>query len=131
MYSTVNLSQFNELLMTFNLHVILKLLCNILALVRVCTILESYSLWFQELQNPKTSCRFCKTFVSHLLECSRAIHQLFQGGKILSHAIEMAKTNDKLVLKVTSGTCSTRFASSQYVKFQKLVDLLPLFIKTF
>ena len=37
----------------------------------------------------------------------------------------------KVVLKVTSGTCSTRFTSSQYVEFRKLADSLPLFIKTF
>ena len=66
-----------------------------------------------------------KPFVSRLFERSRAIHQLFQRGKLLSHAIQMAKTNDKLVFKVTSGTCSTRFASSQYVEFRKLVDSLP------
>ena len=59
------------------------------------------------------------------------IHKIFQRGKLLSSAKEIAATDDTLTLRLTSRTCSTRFAPSQYVEFKKLVVSLPLFVKTF
>lgn len=50
---------------------------------------------------------------------------------MLNHAMEMMNTEDDLVLKLTSRTCSTRFTTSQHVEFCKLLDGLPLYIKTF
>lgn len=50
---------------------------------------------------------------------------------MLNHAMEMMSTDNDLVLKLTSRTCSTRFTTSQYVEFRKLLDSLPLYIKTF
>ena len=35
------------------------------------------------------------------------------------------------MLRLTSRACSTRFSTSQYMEFLKLLDSLPLFIKTF
>ena len=49
----------------------------------------------------------------------------------MKHAIEMLKTDDDLVLRLTSRTCSTRFTASQYVELKKLLKSLPLYIKTF
>ena len=50
---------------------------------------------------------------------------------MLSHAIAMAKSDDDLLLRLTSRSCGTRFSASQYVEFRKLIDSLPLYIKTF
>ena len=70
-------------------------------------------------------------FVNRLVERTCVLHKIFQRGKLLKHAIEMLKTDDDLVLRLTSRTCSTRFTASQYVEFKKLLKSLPLHIKTF
>lgn len=70
-------------------------------------------------------------FMSRLIHRSGVVHRLFQRGKMLSHAVELAKADDDLVLKLTSNVSSTRFSTSQYVEFKKLIDSLPLFIKAF
>ena len=59
------------------------------------------------------------------------MHRLFQRGKMLSHAVEMSKKDDELVLRLTSRACSTGFSTSQYIEFCKLLDSLPLYIKVF
>jgi hypothetical protein len=43
----------------------------------------------------------------------------------------MEEKEDELVLKLTSRACSTRFITSQYMEFHKILASLPLFIKTF
>ena len=70
-------------------------------------------------------------FIKRLVDRSSVVHRLFQRGKMLSHAVEMSKKDDELVLRLTSRACSTRFSTSQYVEFRKLLDSLPLFIKAF
>ena len=60
-----------------------------------------------------------------------ALHKIFQHGKLVKHAIEMLKTDDDVVLRSTSRTCSTRFTTSQYVEFKKLLKSFPLYVKTF
>ena len=70
-------------------------------------------------------------FVNRLVQRTCALHKIFQRGKLLRQAIEMLKTDDDLVLRLTSRTCSTRFTASQYVEFRKLLKSLPLYIKTF
>ena len=45
--------------------------------------------------------------------------------------MSMGKTQDEFVLRLTSRACSTRFSTSQYMEFRKLLESLPLFIKTF
>ncbi len=72
-----------------------------------------------------------KEFVHRLVEISSIVHQIFQPGKMLSHSTEMAKDDDELVLRLTSRACSTRFSASQYVEFLKLIESLPLYIRTF
>ncbi len=72
-----------------------------------------------------------KEFVDRLVQRSCVVHKIFQRGKMLNHAMEMMTTDDNLVLKLTSRTCSTRFTTSQYVEFRKLLDSLPLYITTF
>ena len=72
-----------------------------------------------------------KSFMDRLVQRSCVVHKIFQRGKMLKHAIEMTSKDDDLVLKVTSRTCSTRFSTSQYVEFRKLLDSLPLYIQTF
>ena len=72
-----------------------------------------------------------KEFVSQLIQRTSVVHRMFQQGKMLKHAMSMGKTQDKLVLRLTSRACSTRFSTSQYMEFQKLLESLPLFIKTF
>ena len=72
-----------------------------------------------------------KELIQRLVERSSMIHKIFQRGKLLSSAKEIATTDDTLTLRLTSRTCSTRFAPSQYVEFKKLLVSLPLFIKTF
>lgn len=62
---------------------------------------------------------------------SCVVRRIFQRGKILNHAMEMMNTDDDLVLKLTSRTCSTRFTTSQYAEFRKLLDSLPLYVRTF
>ena len=70
-------------------------------------------------------------FFQRLVKRSSVVHQMFQRGKMLSHAKEMASNDDDLVLRLTSRSCCTRFSASQYVEFRKLIDSLPLYIKTF
>lgn len=41
------------------------------------------------------------------------------------------KNIDEFVVKLTSSPSSTRFATSQYLEFRKLLDSLPVFIQTF
>lgn len=72
-----------------------------------------------------------KEFFGRVVKRSSIIHQIFQRGKMLSHAIAMAKSDDDLLLRLTSRSCGTRFSASQYVEFRKLIDSLQLYIKTF
>ena len=72
-----------------------------------------------------------KAFVSLLVQRTCVIHRIFQPGKMLKHAMSMGKTQDEFVLRLTSRACSTRFSTSQYMEFRKLLESLPLFIKTF
>ena len=50
---------------------------------------------------------------------------------MLKHAMVMEEKEDDLVLKLTSRACTTRFTTSQYMEFHKILASLPLFIKTF
>lgn len=84
---------------------------------------------FCDVFNGKTG--HSKDFIKTLVDRSSVVHRLFQRGKMLSHAIELSKKDDELVLRLTSRACSTRFSTSQYVEFCKLLDSLPLYIKTF
>lgn len=68
--------------------------------------------------------------MSHLVQRSCVVHRIFRG-KMLKHAMAMKETEDKFVLKLTSRACNTRFTTSQYMEFLKLLESLPLFIKTF
>ena len=72
-----------------------------------------------------------KDFIQRLVKRSSIVHQIFQRGKMLKRAMEMETSDDELVLKLTSRGCSTRFITSQYVEFKKLLASLPLFVKTF
>lgn len=72
-----------------------------------------------------------KEFFDRLVQRSSIIHRLFQRGKMLSHAVEIAKNDDDLLLRLTSRSCATQFSASQYTEFRKLIDSLPLFIQTF
>ena len=72
-----------------------------------------------------------KDLIQRLVKRSSIVHQIFQRGKMLKRAMEMETSDDELVLKLTSRACSTRFTTSQYVEFKKLLDSLPLFVKTF
>ena len=69
-------------------------------------------------------------FVNQLVERMCVVHKIFQRGKMLKHAMAMEDPEDDLVLKLTSRTRSTRFTTSQYKEFRKLLESLPLFIKT-
>lgn len=84
---------------------------------------------FCDVFNGKTG--HSKDFIKTLVDRSSVVHRLFQRGKMLSHAVELSKKDDELVLRLTSRPCSTRFSTSQYVEFRKLLDSLPLFIKAF
>ena len=70
-------------------------------------------------------------FVKQLIERTCVVHRIFQRGKMLKHAMVMEEKEDELVLKLTSRACSTRFTTSQYMEFHKILASLPLFIKTF
>ena len=72
-----------------------------------------------------------KSFMDCLVQRLCVVHKIFQQGEMLKHTIEVMSKDDNLVLKVTSRTCSTRFSTSQYVEFRKLLDSLPLHIQTF
>ena len=73
----------------------------------------------------------CEAFIKRLIERTCVVHRIFQRGKMFKHATVMKQTEDDLVFKLTSRTCSTRFTTSQYMEFQKMLESLPLFIKTF
>lgn len=73
-----------------------------------------------------------KEFMSLLISRSSKIHQIFQRGKMLAQAKQQSASNDdgeKLLL--TSRACATRFATSQIHEFNKLIQSLPTYIKTF
>ena len=72
-----------------------------------------------------------KDFIQRLVKRSSIVYQIFQRGKMLKWAMEMETSDDELVLKLTSRACSTRFTTSQYVEFKKLLASPPLFVKTF
>ena len=72
-----------------------------------------------------------KEFVDCLVQRPCIVRKIFQQGKMLNHAMEKMSTDNDLVLKLTSRTCSTRFTTSQYVELYKLLDSLPLYTKTF
>jgi hypothetical protein len=72
-----------------------------------------------------------KDLIQRLIKRSSVVHHIFQRGKMLKRAMEMETSDDELVLRLTSRACSTRFTTSQYVEFKKLLGSLPLFVKTF
>jgi hypothetical protein len=72
-----------------------------------------------------------KDLIQRLVKRSSVVHHIFQRGKMLKRAMEMETSDDELVLRFTSRACSTRFTTSQYVEFKKLLASLPLFVKTF
>jgi hypothetical protein len=76
-----------------------------------------------------------KEFVDCLVQrpciVRKIVRKIFQQGKMLNHAMEKMSTDNDLVLKLTSRTCSTRFTTSQYIELYKLPDSLPLYTKTF
>lgn len=71
-----------------------------------------------------------KSFLKHFIGRTSEVHRMFQRGKMLSHAREMERENSSFHLKLTSRACSTRFSTSQYVEFLKLLDSLPRYIET-
>ena len=72
-----------------------------------------------------------EAFVTHLVRRSCVVHQIFQHRKMLMHAMATQEMDDEFALKLTSRVCCTRFTTSQYMEFLKLLESLPLFIKTF
>jgi hypothetical protein len=70
-------------------------------------------------------------FFSRLVSRSSRIHQMFNRGKMLALAKSQAVQSQCQRLLVTSRTCSTRFFTSQYHEFEKLMTSLPVYIETF
>lgn len=72
-------------------------------------------------------------FFGRLVSRSCKINQMFNRGKMLalakSEAIKSQSKSNRLL--VTSRTCSTRFFTSQYHEFEKLITSLPVYIDTF
>ena len=72
-----------------------------------------------------------KDLIQRLVKRSSMVHHIFQRGKILKRAMEMETSDDELVLRLTSRACSTRFTTSQYVEFKKLLASLHFLLKHF
>ena len=70
-------------------------------------------------------------FFSRLVSRSSRIHQIFNCGKMFALAKSQAVQSKCKRLLVTSRTCSTRFFTSQYHEFEKLMTSLPVYIETF
>lgn len=70
-------------------------------------------------------------FFSRLVSRGSRIHQMFNRGKMLALAKNQAVQFQRQRLLVTSRTCSTRFFTSQYHEFEKLITSLPVYIETF
>lgn len=58
---------------------------------------------FSDVFNGKTG--DSKDFIKTLVDRFRVVHRLFQRDKMLSHAVEMSKKDDELVLRLTSRAC--------------------------
>ncbi|MCP4801188.1 MAG: hypothetical protein GY893_14695 [bacterium] len=69
-------------------------------------------------------------FMKRLISRSAVFHHLFGRGKMFVQAKVQAAA-DETKLLVTSRTCSTRFATSQYYEFVKLLESLPTYVKAF
>ena len=69
-------------------------------------------------------------FMKRLTSRSAVFHHLFGRGKMFFQAKVQAAA-DETKLLVTSQTCSTRFATSQYYEFVKLLESLPTYVKAF
>ena len=77
-----------------------------------------------------------ESFMDRLITRTMTIHKIFQRGKMLAQArrqqqvmAEEQGENNRLLL--TRRACTTRFITSQYAEFMKLVSSLPTYIKTF
>ena len=72
-------------------------------------------------------------FFARLVSRSSRIHQMFNRGKMLALAIAKSQAVQSQCkrLLVTSRACSTRFFTSQYHEFEKLMTSLPVYIETF
>ena len=71
-----------------------------------------------------------KAFIGRLVSRSSIYHKIFSQGKMFAQAKVQAEVDDTKIL-VTSRTCSTRFATSQYQEFLKLLESLPTYVKAF
>ncbi len=61
---------------------------------------------------------------------SKNIHSMFQRGKILISALELAHSPG-IKLKMTQGNCATRFWSSQFRQFINIIDGFAVYAEAF
>lgn len=69
-------------------------------------------------------------FMKRLISRSAVFHHLFGRGRMFFQA-KLQAAADETKLLVSSRTCSTRFATSQYYEFVKLLESLPTYVKAF
>lgn len=71
-----------------------------------------------------------RSLIRRLIERTSVVHRIFQYGKMYSQGRVQAIA-DQSKMYVTSRTCATRFSTSQYHEFVKLISSLPTYIKSF
>lgn len=70
-----------------------------------------------------------KDFFANVVNFGKRFHKKFARGKMHASAKVLAKLN-KTNFRVTTGTCATRFCTSQFREFQNLLTSFPVYVKS-
>ncbi|CAB3991037.1 Hypothetical predicted protein [Paramuricea clavata] len=75
-------------------------------------------------------CGSSSLYLKCIVTRAKNIHTMFQRGKMLSSAIALSKQND-LELRMTKGSCITRFWSSQFQEFEIIIQSFAAYVQAF
>lgn len=75
-------------------------------------------------------CGTSSTFLKRIVTRAKNIHTMFQRGKMLSSAIALSEEKD-LKLRMTKGSCTTRFWSSQFQEFEIIIQCFAAYVQAF
>eukprot|EP00794_Sanderia_malayensis_P013290 gene13289-biopygen10600 len=71
-----------------------------------------------------------ESYLKRIINRAKNVHTMFQRGKMLSTAITISRAKN-LKLKMTKGSCSTRFWTSQYDEFMTIIQCYPVYLEAF
>ena len=70
------------------------------------------------------------SFLKRIVTRAKNIHTMFQRGKMLSSAIALSK-EEHLKLRLSKGSCTTRFWSSQFEEFNIIIQSFATYVQAF